>query len=533
MTRPHLTHGSITKNESNVHNISGTPTFRQRSAKTCEIYRGYTLEVPFFNRLADLAECSNDTLAPIPHFSLVCLIVLCVILTTPSQLGAETYLTPDREAQPERAATVNIDGILPWWKGQAINWHFVVIASTGYAGHEDAFIAPSADRVERALESRYGSDERQRIAIQASKTRPASFKASPPNYLVATPDDVLYELNTLSHFHQEDRVILYYVGHGDPESNELLLPMKDLPLSASWQVTRLLNAAKAQDSRDEHKQFAPYQLIVVLDTCFSGRAIGEDAEKYRTNGVSYLTSTELNGLSYRFDKPPDDLELQRVSADELPSAFSYYVARAFTQDWREAASDDDLGKSYDGILTLQRLNNYISRHLGDAYDQHLMKDRMNPQTLLSSTPSENGGLIRAANDPVIYYSPDEIASANYKSRMRKLLEDSLVPITSGGECEGSLQRQISIEFRSETATTQPLSTTARLICAGTSWTELAVNRPPPGFKTKSVLVTLFGPDDTAELTRQRWSPNQEQTTCQEEFKGTSTAGLPLTICLRQ
>jgi hypothetical protein len=127
------------------------------------------------------------------------------------------------------------DQINIWWQNQLTHWHFAVIASAEYATEQGKvestpFVLTSAELVEKALSNRFGSG-----------SRLFSLKGA----VSATSLDVVDRIPRSA----DDRVIVYYIGHGrpSPDKKDLLLPLSgQIPGKFdNLRLSALLSALKA------------------------------------------------------------------------------------------------------------------------------------------------------------------------------------------------------------------------------------------------------------------------------------------------
>lgn len=213
-----------------------------------------------------------------------------------------------------------------------------------------------------------------------------SLSGQPEEYLVgkaATKERVRAAIEELAlEVGPSDVGVLYYVGHGSiaPNRRDLSLAVFNRPVEPDEgirvsDIVSTLSLKRYPSDTEEIPKF-----IIVLETCYSGNAVNKGTVAVAsTEGFKVLADVNT-GMA---PAPPKQMVVISATAagdqsrafdlkNSGLSAFGFFFARAFKEDW--ACVDT----TPDGIITVTELEGYLKRRLDAAFSASLIEQPMRP-----------------------------------------------------------------------------------------------------------------------------------------------------------
>lgn len=201
-------------------------------------------------------------------------------------------------------------------------------------------------------------------------------------------------------FTPESTILIYYAGHGvkDPKEEDLWLQLHGGAIGPyrGLSLSRIIDTVRGNGYSGD--------LAVLVDACFSGQGVFSGKLTLKDLGpgnTTILTSSSDEQSSYKTEIPGVD-----------SSAFSYFLLRGLTEEWRGIDPDED------GLVTSGELRNFIAAGLKKLFLDKLLYGEMTP--FFVSIPQE----------VVLAYRRDKVK--NWNTPLRSLFVAVTIDLSHGG-----------------------------------------------------------------------------------------------------
>lgn len=176
----------------------------------------------------------------------------------------------------------------------------------------------------------------------------------------ATRENVTNELQSIT-AGSNDIVVIYFIGHSVGSGDNLHLQLFD----PGQTILGVGKGIKLTDVIENVRLSYEGELVIILDTCFSGTATALNLPlKYLTNTI-IITSSDFNEESAITENPKESL-------------FSSMLSRGLNERWELVDRDQD------GIIDYQELHDYLTNCLQCMFKKHLTPKDMHPKYFLNS-----------------------------------------------------------------------------------------------------------------------------------------------------
>ena len=323
--------------------------------------------------------------SPQQTFLAVAVIITQIVFssTTPNVHATLDQTLPEPLIKSEKLLPEEADGPYQHWKDH--NKYFLVVAvnETGLLKIDLPFTQADATEIAKALTGLGYQPliEDEPILTGKAATRSAIIKAVKTSH---------------QENHDQDIIAIYVTGHASAGTKDLWLQtygQEELGVGQGIPLSELVTQTRFKEGEAAFEG----ELVIILDTCFSGQ--GALSQSLTLGKIGRNTTVFSNSTSKQESCP--------LNAPDFPkmSAFTYSLLQAMGPQWGKADRDGD------GILRYAEIKTFSKNHLQELRKSKRVDGLMEPE------------LFNASQEQFLAYRRDQVRALNTPYRIALQTEE--------------------------------------------------------------------------------------------------------------